>query len=377
MNFNRQELQTIIEDGIAGKAVWASTGMQRMEEDGIKIFPSCYTLIGGNPGTGKTAFFHRAYVLNPYDIWIQQKRRGETDIELYWLIWSMERPFIETKLKWVADKILADSIRMNPKFPIVMDVQFLRGFKKTKVTNEIKELVYETFDYFEEMLTYMDIHSGQMNPTGISKDVEKYALTVGKKEKVEYTTRDNIIKTRTIYIPNNPKRITIIGIDLFGKLKGETVEGMYLKPESRELMQHMSDLCSQTFRDYYHFSPTAVNQFNRNIENANRFGNGDVIPQPSDFKNASNMYEDADVTIALFNPYKLGAKTFAGYDLQRLVNSRGANRSRFGVVLKNSYGLDDKGYAFAFIGETGYIIELKESDKITDGDYDYIISIGT
>ena len=98
--------------------------------------------------------------------------------------------------------------------------------------------------------------------------------------------------TDAIYTKRNPRRISIIGLDHIGKLGGCTVEGNFLKPESRELMQLASDIASQEYRDLYGFSPVYVSQFNRGLETANRFGNETIIPQPSDFKNSSNMYED-------------------------------------------------------------------------------------
>lgn len=353
MNFNRQELINKIEKGQQGKAVYFDVGIDRLDEDNIKLFPSCYTSIGGFPGSGKTAMFHEAYVLKPYANWIELKKKGLTDIELYWLIWSMERPLIETKMKWVARKLFVDT--MNTKYPILLDVPFLNGFKASKVTNEVKEKVYATFDYIEEMFSYIEIKSGQVNPTGIYRAVKDYAETVGKIEKTTYTTKDGLTFSQSTYVKNNPNRITIIGIDHLGKLKGETHEGIYLKPESRELIQKISDYCSQDFRDFYGFSPVVVIQFNRGMENTARFGNGTVIPQPSDFKNSSNPYEDSDVVIALFNPYKMGEKSFNGINLKSLVNKNGANRGRFWVTLKNSYGIDDAIYPLRFIGETGYI----------------------
>ena len=371
MNYSKEELIDIVEAGISGKSIWASTGMNTMEEDGIRIFPSCFTLIGGNPGTGKSAFFHEAYIHNPYDWWIDKKKKGETDVELYWLLWSMERPLAETKLKWIARKIFIDSFNKNKSKPILWDIQFLKGFKSSKVTEDEKKLVYKTFDYFEEMFDYMEIHCGTANPIGILNDVTKYAETIGSIVKTPYTTKDGITRNTTKYIKKNPNRITIIGIDHIGKIGGCTIEGKYLAPESRELLGKMYDLVSQIFRDRYGFSPVVVSQFNRSLENTNRFGNTPANPQPSDFKNASNGFEDGDIVLALFNPFKLGITSYAGYDLLALRSANGSNRSRMLVTLKNSYGLDDKGYGMAFFGEIGHMMPLPKSDSITEKEYKY------
>ena len=40
-----------------------------------------------------------------------------------------------------------------------------------------------------------------------------------------------------------------------------------------------------------------------------------MSPLPSDFKSTGNLYEDADVALALYNPYKLGDTTNLGYNI--------------------------------------------------------------
>lgn len=374
MQFYRDDIIQIIDDGIAGKSIYAPIGFNKMQAGGVRIFPASYTIIGGFPGSGKSAFLHEAYIHNPYSWWKDLKDKGETDIELYWILYSMERPFLELKLKWIARKIFQDTIKT--KNPILLDVEFLKGFKASKVTEEIKELVYKTFDYFEEMFSYIEVYSST-NPTGVYTQVKEYALKVGKITETPYTTKDGIQKTRKVYSKNNPKRITIIAQDHLGKLRGEKVEDTFYKPESRELIARMSMYNSVEFRDHYGMSPVSVIQFNRNIENTARFGNDTIIPQPSDFKNASNPYEDCDTALALFNPFKLGLNSFPkeGYDLRKMVMPTGENRFRALTVLKNSYGVDDCTYGLVFLGENGKFSELPKATEMTEEHYKSISNI--
>ena len=372
--FNREDVIQSIEDGIAGKAVHAPIGFNKIQNGGVKIFPACYTLIGGFPGSGKSAFLHDAYILNPYEWWKNLKDTEGTDIELHWLLWAMERPLLELKLKWVARKLFQDTRHLSK--PLLIDVQFLKGFKKSKVTEEIKQMIYKTFDYMDEMFSHIELRPTS-NPTGIYMAVKEYAMKVGKIEEIPYTSKDGIPRIKKVYKKNNPKRITIIGIDHLGKLTGETVEGNYLKPESRELIQRMSMFCSSEFRDFYGFTPTVVGQFNRNIENTARFGNEIVIPQPSDFKNSANPFEDSDTVLALFNPHKIGIDTFPerGYQLNKFILPDGENRFRALTVLKNSYGIDDVTYGLGFLGGIGKFGELKKPNEMLDVDYNNITNI--
>ena len=89
-----------------------------------------------------------------------------------------------------------------------------------------------------------------------------------------------------------------------------------------------------------------------------------LAPEPSDFKESSNTYEDADLVLALFNPYKLKISTDLGYDVPSFVTSKRYNRYRSLWVLKNSFGIDDVGMGLLFRGEMGLWEELpKPEDK--------------
>jgi hypothetical protein len=224
----------------------------------------------------------------------------------------------------------------------------------------------ECIEAIDPILDYVDIVEGPMNPTGIWHYVKKYAEHHGMIKETPYLTKDNITRTLKEYIPTNSRLVTIIVIDHIGKCKGETIEGTYYHPQSKSLMDKMSDYCSSVFRDLYGFTPVVVSQFNRGLEDTQRRIKTEMSPLPSDFKSTGNLYEDSDVALALYNPYKLGDLSNLGYNISALVDSNGYNRFRSCYVLKNSYGVDDIAYGYNFIGEIGLMNELPKASEITD-----------
>jgi hypothetical protein len=211
----------------------------------------------------------------------------DTGITIRTIYYSMERSKTYKLAKWV-------TMRLFLHYNILMDVPTLLGWgiKKSKISTEIYEKVVECFDYFNEMLDYVEIIDGTINPTGIYRGVQKYAETVGTMEQVPYTTKEGVLKHRDVYKPKDDRLITTVVLDHVGKLKGETSEGSFLEPQSKRLLDKMSDYCGSEFRDRYGFSPVVVSQFNRGLEDTTRRVKTEMAPLPSDFKGSGNLYED-------------------------------------------------------------------------------------
>lgn len=352
------KLKKAVDDGIAGKSIWVPIGFPKMGES-VGIGQKIYTIVGGQAGTGKTAFTDLAYVLQPYS-WFK-KYGEEHNIDIRWIYFSMERSKQYKLAKWA-------SIRLYLKYNILMDVPTFLGWgnRKNHIPGEVYDKVVECIEAIDPILDYVDISERPMNPTGVYHHVTKYAEHYGTTVEVPYATVDGVEWKRKEYVPNNPRLVTIIVIDHIGKCKGETIEGSFYHPQSKQLLDKMSDYCSSEFRDRFGFSPVVVSQFNRGLEDTTRRVKTEMSPLPSDFKSTGNLYEDADVALALYNPYKLGDLNNLDYNIGKFVDRNGYNRFRSCYVLKNSYGVDDIAYGYNFIGEIGMMHELPKATEITD-----------
>jgi len=341
-----QLISNEIEKGRSGAISTIPLGFNKMGEH-LTINKSMYTLIGGNSGTGKTGFTDQTYVLDPYDWYM--KNKNESDIKLQIIYRSMERNKAYKLGKWICSKLYTD-------YGILLDVPQLYGWasKKNHIPDEIYEKVNSCMNYFDEMQDVVNIIDGAENPTGVYNQLVENALSEGRVE-----TKNQYERT---YIPQDNKKITLVVLDHIGKLKSERG---FNKKENIDKMSELLGIC----RDMYGYSPVVVSQFNRSLSDSQRARNKEITPEPEDFKDSSNLYEDCDVALALFNPYKYKVFDHMGYDINKFVNERAFNRFRSVTVLKNSYGIDDFRLGMNFIGEVGRFVELPRAGEMNDDVY--------
>jgi hypothetical protein len=348
------EVKKEIDRGINGDVTCIPIAHKKLGEH-ININQGMYTLLGGSAGSGKTSFTDYTYVLQAYKWFKEQKEKGETDIDLEIIYRSMERPRAYKIGKWLCMKLFQD-------YGILMDVPTIFGWgvKKNHVSQEIYEKIVETLDYFDEMSDVVKIIDGAENPTGVFKQLEQ-------------TAKDNgtliINEFDRTYKANNDKKITLVVLDHIGKVKKE--RGF----SKKETIDKMSEYLGIS-RDLYKFSPIVVSQFNRSLSDSQRARNKEITPDPDDFKDSGNLYEDCDVALALFNPYKYKVFDHMEYEIDKFVNNKGYNRFRSISALKNSYGVDDVRYGYGFIGEIGMFHELPKADDMSDAYYENVRSVG-
>lgn len=332
-----------IEKGIKGENNGIPTGFPILDSNINGIQKSLYTIVGGNSGTGKTSFVDLAYVLNPYK-WLVENQ-DKTNIKIKWIYNSMERNTKYKLAKWVCLKIFQDE-------GIILDVPTMLGWqgKKFEINEGLKTLIYKSGEYFDKMFAsgVIDIIDGTQNPTGIRNYLIDFAKKNGEMIQVNEFTRR--------YKPNDENLIVIVVNDHVGKLAGER------SMSDKELLDKHSEYMGDC-RDRYGMTIIDISQFNRSIGSVDRMKTKSVSPEPDDFKGSGDMYENADVALGLFNPYKFKINDFLGYDIPRFVTKSGENRFRSVSIIKNSYGADDIIIGMNFLGENGNFRELPISDS--------------
>lgn len=351
----------------------------------INLRQGHYTLIGGGTGTGKTSFVDEKYVLEPYD-WM--KAHPESEIKVRWFYRSMERRAQQKFAKWVSNKIFRDKKMLISSDEILMA-------NGNRLPAEKFQLIKEYSDYFDEMLDYVDIQDGVDNPFGIFKPLEHYSHKNGILLKIKYNDKavvlydhstngvkikDYLEETfvitkagekryfeeveikgkkykvflkKPVYIPDDPNLYVVPIIDHIGKTS--SIEGK----DERGTINKTSELLS-TLRDTFLQSPIVVSQFNRSLADVGRMKlfKGDLQPQLEDFESSARTQHDADLVLALFNPYRYKSYDADGmykdYSIRdKLVSPGGHNRFRTLSILKNSFGIDDVTIALRFTGESG------------------------
>jgi hypothetical protein len=333
-------LKQEIADGLEGKNNGLSMGFNRLNKY-IGIRKRIMTLVFGASGSGKTAYVHSAYILNPYDHYMETK--DKSGIKFKVILFSMERSKVYILAKWLSRKIFLDTGNLIP-------IQKMLGWWDIKLTKEEHNLILEFEWYIKGLLEVVDIVEGAQNPTGIYKYVKNYAEENGKfEQKDEYTK---------IYIPNNPNEIVIVIEDHLGLTKVE--KGMSSKKEAIDKVSEYN----QWFRDVLGYSPIPVSQLTRNLSNPAFQKMDSFEPTIDDIKESGRPGEDSDVVISIFDPSRFKTNDVS-YNVQKFIDtSNGANYFRSIKILKNTYGEDSIRCGMGFQGATGIFKELPKSKEM-------------
>ncbi len=343
-----EQLKQEVQLGLDGRNGGIPMGFDRLNRY-IGIRKSMYFLVGGLTGSGKTSFIDDAFVLNPFDWYINQPNPS---IKLRIIYRSMERSRTYKLAKWVSRKIFLDQ-------GIIIPVTKLLGWTE-RMSHDEHDLFLMYEDYIGRMDDAITIIDGPENPVGIAKELKAHALKNGRIEQVdEYNKR---------YFPNNEREITMVIIDHIGLLK--TTKDQTTK---KQAIDKMSDELRYA-RDFYGYTPVVVSQFNRDISNPIRIKNGDVEPQLEDFAESSQTQNDADVVLALFDPMRYKVDDPSGYSLDKLKDEHGGKYFRSLRLIKNSYGEDDVRIGLGFMGQIGMFKELKKRKDMTDADYESVVN---
>ena len=346
-----EQLRKEVEDGIAGRNSGIPMGFSRLDRY-VGIRKRILTHVFGATGSGKSAYLHSAYILNPFDWYM--KNKDKTDIKLKVILFSMERSKVYLLAKWISRKIFIDQ-------GILIPIPKLLGWwKDNKLTKDEHDLFLMYQDYMNELLEVVDIIEGPQNPTGIYKYVRNYAKENG--------TIDKPTEFTEVYTANHPNEIVIIGEDHVGMTKIE-------KPftNKKEAIDKLSEY-NQGFRDILGYVPITIGMLTRSLNNPAFTKMDSFEPTIDDSKESGRPGEDADVVISLFDP-KRYRTTDESYDVDKFVDPQfGGNYFRSIKILKNSYGEDSIRIGMGFMGSTGIFKELPRKNNMDGFEYNSLFT---
>ncbi len=337
----------LVEDinrGQQGLNVGLPFGFPRLTEYVPNIQQGTYYSIGGEAGSGKTALVDNMFVLNPIKWYLENKDR--TDIKIKILYFSFEVTLVNKIAKFAAWKLYD-----NKK--ILVDINYIKSRANNKIDENIKSHILKLEKEIDVLESIVQIYDTPINPTGISKIIQKFYDENGKYEKVdEYTKK---------YVPNNPNLYVIGVFDHIGLTKKE--QGF----NKKETLDKLSEYCVY-HRNKHNFIPVAVSQFNRSLADAERqlklkgsktINYESLRPQQSDWKDTGAIGEDANVMIGLFSPNRYEIPCFDGYEIGSL-----EDRFRSINVPKARDGVPDISLGLAYLGEIGLFKELPKADDM-------------
>lgn len=342
-------LKEEVNRGLDGRNSGIPMGFDRLNKY-VGLRKRMYFLLFGATGSGKSAFCHSSFILNPFDWWYANK--DVTKMKLKFMLFSMERSKVYTLAKWTSRKIFLDQ-------GINIPIAKLLGWWDTKLTKDEHDLFLMYEDYINELTEVCEIIEGAQNPTGIYKYAKKYAETNGR--------IDEISEFDKVYHPNDPNEIVIVIADHMG----------LMKPERNMNKKEAIDKTSEYFqwmRDFLGYIPVAVSQVNRDLSNPIYQKMDAFEPNLDQVKESGRPAEDSDVVISLFQPSRYKTNDASYNNVTKFISPEGADCFRSIKILKNTYGESDLRIGMAFHGSTGTFKELPKPKHMEGFDYESLFT---
>lgn len=223
------------------------------------------------------------------------------------------------------------------------------------------------FDLWEQDDTFICIE-GTHNPTGIKIFIDNFAKKHGE---IKAKTEGDVLGKQT-YIPHHPNHIVLIVTDYVGVLDKER--------DDNGVKKNRLDIYSSVMRkarDVYGFSPINIQQLSREVSSVSRLKLNDVKPKLSDIADTSELARDADVVLAVFEPWRYlpddMETDLIGYNLHKLKDKKGYKYYRSLHILKSSFDGDGITMGCAFHPQTGIIKPMPTNPaNMKDDDYESI-----
>lgn len=333
--------------------------------DYIDIAKNTMYLIGGESGSAKSTMVDDMFLIHPIKWYLNNKTE---DIKLSVIKFGMERKQYNYSARWISRLIFEEQgIEIHPKKILGRNPRY----RMTEYEYNLVMEYYRILDKWEED-DVLICHENSKNPTGIAIYLDAFAERHGvitHKDK-EDKSMENIL-TNKKYVPNHPNHIVLVITDHIGILAPEQDS----KTKS-QIDKHSRT--SQNARDIYGFSPVEIQQLNRSLSDVHRQRMGDLVPKLSDFADSSSTQQNADVVMAIFDPFRHAINgdpgSDAGYQLSKFKDDKFRTYYRSLHILKNSFESSGIGFPMALHPIYGMLKTLPIKKNITEDIYKEVLS---
>jgi hypothetical protein len=344
------DLKQRIQDGLDGKFEGLGNGFNRLNKYLFGVQRKCYTLLGGQSGTFKTT-------LADYIVSNAIQDASDKNIKLDVFYYSFEIDKLSKQCNWLSSIIYR-------KYGIEISPEKIKGLGDVRLSESEADLVSKEIPEVEEMFSKINFTFKPTNPTGLYMDLWKHGQDNGTFEYEHYIDANGDTKRKiSKYIPNNPDAYTLVVMDhaaLSNKERGFT---------TKETLDKLSEYIIE-LRNMFGFSFLVLQQFNQGLSSVERakFKGVDLSPQQSDFKDSTNLYQDADIVLGTMNPYKLDLHESLGYDINKLKSNMIMLK-----IIKNRLSTDNIAIGLGVNPRAGCFEELPPSSEMTPDMYDEVI----
>lgn len=301
-----------------------------------------YYLIAGASGSGKSHFADEVFVFNPIDYILSKKN----DLKLKILYYSFELDKETKMLQWMVK-------RLYKVYGIRVDTDIVNSVGKNRLNDDLLMAIRETQSYFDRISEFISIQDTIKTPEQILSEVHKYAAENGTIVSKPDGTFDH-------YKPNHPDEYVIIIVDHYSLLR--VANGSNIKAAIEKLSQGFVEI-----RNRYGYIPAPIQQLSAEKENVEHFKLSKLEPAKDGLAESKLTYNDCDMALGLFNPYKHEIKTYRGYNIDLL-----GDHYRNLNVFKNRFGVPHLNTGVYFDGSNGFFKELPSAKEMGSFHYEAV-----
>lgn len=327
MNFISR-LFNLIKKGLLGNNKGFDMGLPKLEAvvDGVQ--KGLYTLLAGGTGSGKTTLALYSYIYRPL---MENLENNKFRVVYYSL--EMSGEILLAKLL---------SLHIYETYNIELGYRDIMS-KQEVLSDDMFQLVESCQPWLEQIQEKIVIYDKNLTSDMLYANLMEYANLHGTFDET---------KNNSTYTQNDPDCTHLIVIDHLGLLRKA-----HGRTKKEEIDQASNYLIS--FRNRCAFSILALIQLNRGSSSMDRRNNNMQEIQLDDLKDSGGPSEDAEVVIAIFNPFREKMQSHADYNIAIL-----RDKFRAIQVLKNRFGEADKSIAVNFFGSIGLWRELPKAEVL-------------
>lgn len=186
--------------GLKGEYEGLDNGLSRINDYIFGIQRSCYSLIGGGSGSGKTTFTDFQLLTA-----IQDAESKNIPINIIYYSWEIDE--ITKKANWL-------SILIYKKYNITIPPEKIKGYGNFRLNEEEQQLVFSEIEEVEKIFKKINWFWDSQNPTGCYKYWWDFMKEKGTFIKEPYIDENNVKKERIVKFElNDPKEYNIVVID--------------------------------------------------------------------------------------------------------------------------------------------------------------------
>jgi replicative DNA helicase len=336
-----------VQEGKKGYNIGLSTGLTKLEEYTYGIQKKTYTIIFGEPGTGKSSLAISNYICYPVYHVIKENQKINLKIKYYSLEVSKSKVLAKIAC-WL----------LYQEYHLVVPPSLLLSKGSMLISKHIENRLFSIKGLINEMLQYIEILDEPAKPSDIKKQITNFANTRGK----FYRDASNDLQ----YRPNDSKEHIIL---IFDTLSNLLLEAEGSSSSRKTTIDIHSGNCRYFYRNVLNYSVFNIMHSNRAMSSMERARFGEIAPKQEDIKDSSVPAQDANLVIAIFNPHShmndnnLLSK-YAGFDIARL-----KERFKSLILCKNRDGENNLRVGCMFLGEIGYFQELGHSSLMDETKY--------